>query len=77
MGYQEEKERRGNRGPVFWACLICRCVLRGQVRPFIHLLLIEFLLIAEDPGVSAKTGVPSFRELTFWLVVASHRPLDE
>lgn len=32
-------------------CLVCRCALKGQVKPFIHQLLIEFLLIAEDPGV--------------------------
>lgn len=37
-------------------CLIGRCVLKGQVKPFIHQLLIEFLLIAEDPGVSIEIG---------------------
>lgn len=31
--------------------LVCRCALKGQVKPFIRQLLIEFLLIAEDPRV--------------------------
>lgn len=59
-------------------CVICRYVLKGQVKLFIHQLLTEFVLIAEDPRVCMEMkSLPAFMELTFCLVVASNKALDK
>lgn len=48
-------------------CVICRYVLKGQVKLFTHQLLTEFLLIAEDPRLCMKMkSLLSWNLLSAW-----------
>lgn len=55
-------------------CVICRYVLKGQVKLFTHQLLTEFLLIAEDPRLCME-----MKSLLSWnlLSAASNKALDK
>lgn len=48
-------------------CVICRYVLKGQVKLFTHQLLTEFLLIAEDPRLCMEMkSLLSWNLLSAW-----------